>query len=232
MEPDVELVAEGHRTGLTGSHRSRVSDMTTSIAVGTDAEVDVPRFREGAGRLCLDFVRTLRHRGTSDEVDELPDDAALVAWILQFGPKPMGVRSAGEDDPRLRDALRLREAVYELIAAGRSPEGVGSSSFLARELVNRAAHRPSPTPRVDASGALSWHAVDSVEAMLALVARDAVELVTSAAMNRVRECAGPSCGALFSDNSRPGNRRWCSMGACGNRAKKDTIRSRGGRSSG
>ncbi|UXX97904.1 CGNR zinc finger domain-containing protein [Streptomyces sp. AD2-2] len=26
--------------------------------------------------------------------------------------------------------------------------------------------------------------------------------------------------------SRPGNRRWCSMGTCGNRAKKETLRGR------
>lgn len=207
--------------------------MTASIDVGTEAEAGAgtPRFRQGAGRLCLDFVRTLRQRGTGEQFDELTDDEALVAWVVQCGPCAMQVDSRLDGNARLRDALRLREAVYELVAAGRSPQGVGSATFLARELVNRAAKVAPPTPRVDASGAMLWAAADPVEATLSLVARDAVDLVTSAAMDRVRECPGQSCGALFSDNSRPGNRRWCSMGACGNRAKKDTIRSRGGRSS-
>jgi len=36
---------------------------------------------------------------------------------------------------------------------------------------------------------------------------------------RVRQCSNPQCGWLFLDNSKSGNRRWCSMSACGNRAK-------------
>ena len=38
-------------------------------------------------------------------------------------------------------------------------------------------------------------------------------------LDRVRQCANPDCGWLFLDNSKSGNRRWCSMSACGNRAK-------------
>ena len=207
----------------------------TASTVDTDAdptpgsEAGLPRFRTGAGRLCLDFLRTLRYRGTLDATEELPDAAALLAWVVQCspcGPGDLTGPSASGDAGQVRDAHSLREAVYELVAVGRGPGGVASSSFLARELVNRAARHPVPTPRVDASGALRWTADDVVAATLSLVARDAVDLVTSAALDRVRECADETCGALFSDNSRPGNRRWCSMGVCGNRAKKNSVRSR------
>ncbi|GAA0262401.1 hypothetical protein GCM10009527_068010 [Actinomadura nitritigenes] len=58
------------------------------------------------------------------------------------------------------------------------------------------------------------------------MARDALDLVTSPALGRVRACAGADCGALFLDTSRPGTRRWCSMNTCGNRAKKDTQRAK------
>ncbi|MFC1407585.1 MULTISPECIES: ABATE domain-containing protein [Streptacidiphilus] len=184
------------------------------------------RFREGAGRLSLDFIRTLRYRGTIGSVEELPDVSALVAWITQCGPCALALDAELVDPTVVRDARSLREAVHELISAARSPGGVSSSSFLSRELVNRAAAVAAPTPRVDPSGALLWIATDPVAATLSLVARDAVDLVTSPAMERVRECADPTCGALFVDNSRPGKRRWCSMGACGNRAKKSTIRSK------
>ena len=37
--------------------------------------------------------------------------------------------------------------------------------------------------------------------------------------DKVRRCANPECGWLFLDDSRAGKRRWCSMLACGNRAK-------------
>jgi predicted RNA-binding Zn ribbon-like protein len=69
-----------------------------------------------------------------------------------------------------------------------------------------------------------------VEATLALVARDALDLVSSADLARVRPCSNPECQVLFLDSSRPGRRRWCSMGTCGNRAKK-AAQSRAGLSS-
>jgi predicted RNA-binding Zn ribbon-like protein len=36
---------------------------------------------------------------------------------------------------------------------------------------------------------------------------------------RVRHCANERCLWLFLDDSKSGTRRWCSMSACGNRAK-------------
>jgi predicted RNA-binding Zn ribbon-like protein len=45
-------------------------------------------------------------------------------------------------------------------------------------------------------------------------------LVTSKEIKRVGECADDrGCGYLFIDTSRNHSRRWCSMEACGNRAK-------------
>ncbi|HEY3482497.1 MAG TPA: ABATE domain-containing protein, partial [Streptomyces sp.] len=52
------------------------------------------RFRSGAGRLCLDFVRTRRYRGAPEELEELPDAAAWGAWIDQLGPFAVPVRPA------------------------------------------------------------------------------------------------------------------------------------------
>lgn len=59
-----------------------------------------------------------------------------------------------------------------------------------------------------------------------MVARDAIELVSSPAIDKVRQCAETSCSVLFADTSRPGQRRWCSMRRCGNRMKKATYRQR------
>lgn len=176
-----------------------------------------PRFRQGAGRLCLDFIRTLRHRGSPDVVEELPDAGALSAWVRQCGPCAAG---GGADAARARE---LREAVYVLITAARAGRLPDAHSIA---LVNQAAAHPVPVPRLTSAGRLDWRAEDPVRATLALVARDALDLVTSPSLTRVRDCAGPTCGALFLDISRPGNRRWCSMGTCGNRAKKETLRGR------
>jgi predicted RNA-binding Zn ribbon-like protein len=204
---------------------------------------DTIQFRRGAGRMSLDFIRTRRHRGTPRAAEELSDPAALTAWVHQLGPcppEPAGDRAGSHPSPpaaaartpaspaQVAEARELREAIHELITAARGP-GVTGCSAAARERINQAAAGPVPAPSLDGSGRLRWRAEDPVAATLALVARDALDLVGSGAAARVRGCANPDCGALFLDSSRPGTRRWCSMGTCGNQAKKETLRGRAGR---
>jgi predicted RNA-binding Zn ribbon-like protein len=179
------------------------------------------RFRQGAGRLCLDFIRTLRRRGTPDETEELASPDALAAWLRQFGP--LDVPAA--ESVAVTEARALREAVHDLVDAARTGRAYAAES---RATVNRAAARPTPVPALDDDGRPRWHADDPVAASLSLVARDALDLVTSPAAARLRACAGSRCGALFVDNSRPGTRRWCSMDTCGNQAKKTSLRERTG----
>ncbi|MFE2432803.1 CGNR zinc finger domain-containing protein [Streptomyces sp. NPDC059373] len=188
--------------------------------------METVRFRQGAGRLCLDFIRTLRYRGTASPTEELGDAHALADWVRQCGP--CGADSAvplpAEVD--VEETHVLREAIHDLISAVREGGEAGSCGRGAREEINRAAAGEVPVPRLEASGSIQWRADDPVRATLALVARDALDLVTSPAVTRLRNCAGPDCGAIFLDNSRPGTRRWCSMDTCGNRAKKETLRSK------
>jgi predicted RNA-binding Zn ribbon-like protein len=194
---------------------------------------EIARFRHGAGRLCLDFVRTLRHRGRPEVEEELPDIGALSAWVREFGPVHADpVMADGEvqfpavdGGAAIVDAQKLREAAYHLIEGSRGQTGAPPCPK-ARELINLAAARPVPAPQLDAAGGLSWWADEPVAATLSLVARDALDLVGTDAIHRVRNCADPTCRALFYDGSRPGSRRWCSMDACGNRAKKATLRAR------
>jgi predicted RNA-binding Zn ribbon-like protein len=188
-------------------------------------EAEAPRFRQGAGRLCLDFLRTLRHRGTPSATERLPEPAALAAWVGQFGPYGPG-SVAAPSRTQVLEAQRLREAIYDLLTAARSGDGAGSGRPDARNQVNRAASHPVPVPHLDASGQLRWHADEPVAAVLALVARDALDLSVSDAIARVRHCANPDCRVMFLDSSRPGTRRWCSMNACGNLAKKQALRGR------
>ena len=92
--------------------------------------------------------------------------------------------------------------------------------------LNAWAARPALAPQLRFSGALAWTGAGTMEEVLALIGRDAVELLASPARERLRMCSDPYCGALFVDFSRPGNRRWCSMSTCGNRAKKRALRAR------
>ncbi|GAA1937275.1 CGNR zinc finger domain-containing protein [Kitasatospora viridis] len=183
-------------------------------------------FREGAGRLSLDFIRTLRRRGTPAAEEELPTPAALAAWVHQLGP----CRTPTTEPPSPRTLARaheLREAVTVLLHAACSAQGVTGCPADVREAVNlAAAEGAAPVPVLDAAGLLSWQAADPVAATLTLIARDALELAASPLAHRLRECRGDECACLFLDNSRPGSRRWCSMSSCGNQAKKAAFRER------
>ncbi|WP_412543337.1 CGNR zinc finger domain-containing protein [Longispora sp. K20-0274] len=63
--------------------------------------------------------------------------------------------------------------------------------------------------------------------LLGELAASAVELMLHGPFDRLGEC--PSCGWLFLDTSRNGQRRWCSMATCGGRvkARRHHARTRG-----
>lgn len=178
--------------------------------------VDPLDFPFDGGRLCLDFVGTGgRRRQRPIERLRAPDD--LARWFVEAG---LSERPPAVTQPALRRAHDLREAIYRALyeaAAGRTPEGADVGT------VNAVARRMPLAPQLDASGrGVSW-VPGSWGAGLAVVARDAVDLLASDRIDRVRECAAPDCTLLFLDESRAGRRRWCTMARCGNRAKAATA---------
>ncbi|MGO4419602.1 CGNR zinc finger domain-containing protein, partial [Streptomyces sp. MCAF7] len=63
-------------------------------------------------------------------------------------------------------------------------------------------------------------AVPDCGALLAQVARDAVELLTDpVARGQLRQCEGETCSLVYLDTSRGRRRRWCSSEVCGNRER-------------
>lgn len=58
-----------------------------------------------------------------------------------------------------------------------------------------------------------------MEWLIAAIARSAAKLVEEGPAAPVRICANPKCGLFFYDDSRTGDRKWCSMATCGNRTK-------------
>ena len=91
------------------------------------------------------------------------------------------------------------------------------------ERLNRAVSRILAQTRiVPAANGFTWAWNESEEALdqvLWPVVRSTIDLLTSADLGRVRECASEHCGWLFLDSSKNRSRRWCSMEACGNRTK-------------
>ncbi|MGA6222093.1 CGNR zinc finger domain-containing protein [Streptomyces umbrinus] len=184
------------------------------------------------GRACLDFANTLRHRWRNPPEETLRDPGDLALWLQQAR-----LLIPGPPDPAtaavLASGRRLRETVDRAVTAaadGRLPAS-GDVTVL-----NRAAAKGSrPTlqiaitdGRLEPAGTTSI-ATDAA-AVLALIAQDAVDLLLSAEIRRVRVCGADMCALRFVDRSPARNRRWCSMSRCGNRTKVRLHQARARRS--
>jgi predicted RNA-binding Zn ribbon-like protein len=179
---------------------------------------DVWEFPFRSGRLCLDFVATLGSRGQLN-LERLRKPGDLERWLAQAGlGAPGSADQANQAD--LAAALRLREAIYGLVLLdpGRYLPGA------ARVINQMAAPAPLAPELDDAGRGSAWAPGGTVTQALSSVARDAIDLLSGPLIAQVRSCAGPDCTILFIDTSRPGNRRWCSMEACGNQAKSAGLR--------
>jgi predicted RNA-binding Zn ribbon-like protein len=185
------------------------------------------------GRLCLGFVNTLHPRYGRHVHDALTDFHDLVAWNRSVG---MLTEEEERDlllwaDARPQEALRpferaiaMREAIYRIlsaVAAKSAPQSADLSAL--RDAFAEAMAHASLSPT---ASEFSWEWETEKESrhggelksLLWPVALSAIELLSSAKeWGRIKEC--PGCGWLFLDTSKTGNRRWCSMDACGSRAK-------------
>ena len=173
-------------------------------------------FHWKSGRLCLDFVATVGERWRRS-FERLLEPEDLARWMVGTGMlrEPPTV-SGGQ----LAAARVLREAINQLARPGVQPQPGD------REELNRWAARAPLAPQLTEGGKLLWVAARPAQAMLATIARDAVDLLIGPLAGRVRECAAPDCALLFVDASRPGRRHWCSSGACGNRIRTKAYRHR------
>ncbi|MFI2791294.1 CGNR zinc finger domain-containing protein, partial [Kitasatospora sp. NPDC018614] len=103
-----------------------------------------------------------------------------------------------------------------------APPGDPRTYEFALARVNGVARVAPPAPRAvpGKDGVLVRELAGPPEcaALLAAVARDAVELLTDpAARGALRQCAGDDCPIVYLDTSRGRRRRWCSSEVCGNR---------------
>ena len=97
---------------------------------------------------------------------------------------------------QLAAAIALREAMYRLLGA--SLDGTAPAPP-DRERVNAAARRPPLAPQLSATGELTR--TGTVEALLATLARDGLELLGSDERELLRRCADARCTRLFVDRS-------------------------------
>ena len=178
--------------------------MNTQPAQAADAD---PRPLLGEP-LPLDLLNT-RWTDDSGTHDLLERPGGLAIWLSSAGLADV----APDTQETLGALLATRTALSSLVTS----EGYGLER--SREMLNdtlahgRVRHLlgtagPEAVVETETPGWLAaWR---TAEAYLRLLEEGA---------DRIRKCANPDCRLRFYDTSRNGRRRWCSMAACGNRAK-------------
>ncbi|HEY9498684.1 MAG TPA: CGNR zinc finger domain-containing protein [Terrimesophilobacter sp.] len=183
---------------------------------------DGQRWWFDSGALSLDFAYTGAlndGRAESGHWEKLQSPTDLGNWLAdRFAHLDTTI---GERE--LADALMLREAIARLALAARRPARPATSDV---DVVNLFAATPDLPPVL--AGGSRQAGASRARAMQALstIARDAVRTFGPDAEGRIRACSADDCAIVYLDTSRSGNRRWCSMQRCGNRAKVRAHRSR------
>ena len=176
-----------------------------------------------AGSIALDFSNTVSGQGTRFEIDHMTGVDAFGVWLRHVGllDGPDSLSNPIDNNPAaFRNVLALRDAVNGIgtaLTTGSTPaeDDLATLCRIAGSSLSqlRLERRDSP----DFAWAVPSTA--SLEALLARLALDAIDILRFSDLSRLRRCQGEDCGWLFLDTSKNGKRRWCDMTVCGNRAK-------------
>jgi predicted RNA-binding Zn ribbon-like protein len=203
-------------------------DIGTSLSNKTKSAVD--DFRFDAGSLSLNFIATVGRRfGTP--IERLESGARFKQWVTTSGLS--ADLTVGEAE--LERVRRFREDLNELFRA--VFEAVRPSAHVL-EVVNRVATSAAPRFRRIGDGvtlALVGSDKSMIDAILNLIATDAIRVLATSERERLHACSASDCQMLFLQHEqRP--RQWCSPDRCGNRSRvaahraraaKDLLKSRG-----
>lgn len=178
----------------------------------------------------FDFLNTLELENDA-LVERLTTLAAAADWFAEHGvAERADVVALAPDEPRARSVLRritatrtaLRDVAHS-VAHDEPPEP------RAVDEVNRALRSRARVQLVSAEDGVRLghsHVGDAVDDILARIAEPIVREIGNGHDDRIRICANDTCRWIFYDESRSGQRRWCDMATCGNRAKARRHRER------
>ncbi|MEW1549428.1 CGNR zinc finger domain-containing protein [Streptomyces tsukubensis] len=194
----------------------------SGAADAADGPARLP-WRFDTGRLCLDLVATGDPAPGAGHRDEpLAGEGRLRRWLVGAELVPPGTPLPADCSSWVQRFTELRGHLAQVVRA--EIEGRPAPAAAALERVNALAVAAPPPVRAvrDAGGSLVRALARAPECaeLLAVVARDAVELLTDpAARALLRQCEGESCRRVYVDTSRGSRRRWCSSEVCGNRER-------------
>ncbi|CAN7776040.1 CGNR zinc finger domain-containing protein [Caballeronia sp. LjRoot34] len=192
-------------------------DFLNSVATPVDVPIDW--IDDGEGLLAwleqsqlvpVEVLRTMRERAMPGELDRLADQArSLREWFRLFVREHKG-RPLGSADLRELEPLNLLLARDEAFGKIVAHEAHG-------------AHEKETVGALTFERSRRW---SSPESLLLPIGEILAKLVCEEDFTHVKACEGPTCTLMFADHTRGHARRWCSMAACGNRAKQAAHRNR------
>ncbi len=183
------------------------------------------------GHVALDFVNTAEGRdGPGPGGDALRTVGDLWVWGQRRGVLSPGEFGAAADDSaqaaELTAAVEARELLYRVLQdRARGERAAAADVTRLGRLASRAYQAAQLKQEED--GRLGWSWDPARLATVRHVAvTSALELLGQSPAARLGQCPGGECGWFFLDTTKRGNRRWCSMGECGQNAKTARRRER------
>lgn len=184
--------------------------------------------------LAMDFLNTSLVQNDAP-VELIGDGQAFIEWLVEAGivKKSEAVKFNQRFDAEVLDAIAAEARKIRAWAA----------AWLMRWCVNPDADYAAELRRLNKlmAAATCFHEVtsaqegivlvernrfESPEELLALIAQQIAQLITSEQPELVKRCAGPSCVLWFLDRTKAHRRLFCSTALCGNRAKVAAFRER------
>jgi len=177
--------------------------------------------------LAVEFANTVGWRGSAP-AESLHGIGDVVAWLA--ATKTMQFHAVAELQERFAEhpaqalavfsaAIEIRETIYRLLKCLACASAPATEDL---DHLNKALGDAEPRAFLQHTNhAFGWliEMKSTAAGILAPVLWSAADILVGPDSMRVRECANDRCRWLFLDDSKNGSRRWCSMQACGNRAK-------------
>ena len=186
---------------------------------------ETPTFYFVGNNLAIDFANT-KIASNGSPMDLLQQGGDLAAWASYAGL--ISEREANDRMQKwnkqgtsiLRESIRFRSVIHELVFGLAAGSSVDDSTIKA---INEHLKMKNGNTEVvrGASGFEKILRADHADPrqILAAVADSVADLLAYGDLDLIKKCENPDCVLYFYDTTKNHNRRWCSMAACGNRAK-------------
>lgn len=183
--------------------------------------------------LCLDFVNT-EIIDNGERVDLLNGIEDFVRWALEAGliasneAERLGDKWKGRGSgAAFSEVIDFRTTVKEVVLSMSNGKKISPGAI--QKINEKMRFRNGWNEVVKMNHAYQKRFRSDFREpvhLLAFIAESLAELITAAEPVIVRKCENPKCILYFYDTSKNSSRRWCSMKACGNRAKAASFYNR------